>query len=457
MPTEIMNARLADLLAEPREDLDVEVKNWLDLKCNNEDKATFAKAALALANHGGGYILLGLKDNPEGIVESTDRPASMEQYGQDYINSIIQSYCEPQFHCSVSFVRNPLGLLFPIIKIPGGHKVPVLAKRGGPEGKIVRKNAVYMRKSGPRSEEPQRFQEWDELLARCFSNRRDEMLDHLRRTLTGPSSQMEPPSDDERLIRWTDDSYNRWDDLTTNLDHSSGPRFPHGHFQLAYEIQGNVRQISPARFPDVLQKSVVRHSGWPPFIYIVRDGITPYQFDSAIECWIGGDTKTPLESRDCARSDFWRISPDGYGYLLRGFQEDGTDVLRAGHKDVTAGTMFDITLPVWRVGESLLHAVSLASNLFDGPTSIKFNVRYTGLENRSLTSIGSDRYVSPGRVSRQSAISLKTHVESELVAPNLPEIVHDLLLPLYALFDFFELPMQLVVKELARMRDGRIS
>lgn len=52
--------RLADLLVDVREDLDFEVKNWLNLRDSN-DQATFAKAVLALANHGGGFVVLGLR------------------------------------------------------------------------------------------------------------------------------------------------------------------------------------------------------------------------------------------------------------------------------------------------------------------------------------------------------------------------------------------------------------
>jgi hypothetical protein len=71
-----------------------------------------------------------------------------------------------------------------------------------------------------------------------------------------------------------------------------------------------------------------------------------------------------------------------------------------------------------------------------------------------LTSIDNRRHIWDGRVARQDSISLNTHIDAQAIDPNLPEIVHPLLSPLYALFDFFELPMQLVVDELTRMRAG---
>jgi predicted HTH transcriptional regulator len=62
MPIRFSPERLVDLLIDPREDLDLEIKNWLDLSGDNDAKATFAKAALAIANHGGGFIILGLAE-----------------------------------------------------------------------------------------------------------------------------------------------------------------------------------------------------------------------------------------------------------------------------------------------------------------------------------------------------------------------------------------------------------
>ena len=40
MPPEITSKRLDDLLVDPREDLALEVKNWLDLQGNNNEVIT---------------------------------------------------------------------------------------------------------------------------------------------------------------------------------------------------------------------------------------------------------------------------------------------------------------------------------------------------------------------------------------------------------------------------------
>lgn len=447
--------RLADLLIDPREDLDLEIKNWLDLRNDNDAKATFAKAALALANHGGGFVVFGLTRTDRGMVEAEGRPVTLDAYGQDLINGIIQNYADPPFHCAVHVVPNQTGALFPIVVIPGAHRVPVRARRAGPHGNIVELNAIYIRKPGPRSETPQSAQDWDTLLRRCLANRRDEMFDQIRDLITGAVPQVAAPPTPARLDQWIEASLTRWKALIAPLPVGAGPRCPHGHYWFSYELEGDLRNVEPARLPDVLRASVVRHTGWPPFWYPTRPGIEPYPFDGLVECWLGGDPQTLVSDRDAAHSDFWRISPGGLAFLLRGYQEDGTDAQRQGQSPVAPGSLFDITLPVWRVGETMLHAMSLARRLVEGPATVSFVAHYEGLTGRALTSISGHRNVWDDRIARQNAITLRTRVDANSIAPNLPEIVHPLLKPLYALFDFFDLPMQLVREELARMRAGR--
>ena len=192
-----------------------------------------------------------------------------------------------------------------------------------------------------------------------------------------------------------------------------------------------------------------------PFWCPTREEIAPYLFNGAVECWLGGDTQTPAEKRTAARSNFWRIHPEGMAFLLCGFLEDGIKMLSEGHSPNLPGTVFDIILPVWRIGEALLQAQRLARNLFEGPTTIRFIATYSGLSGRALVSIDQRRRVWETHIARQDSITLSTHVDAMAIDTNLPEIVHPLLSPLYALFDFFELSDQFVAEELSHMRGGK--
>ncbi len=460
MPSEFDRERLPDLLIDPREALNLEIKNWLDLAASNEAKATLAKAIIALANHGGGFIILGFAESENCYQEDAGRPDTLESYNQDAINGIVQSYCDPSFHCHVQNVPNSDGVLFPIIVVPGGHKVPIRAQRGGPNGHALQHNGIYMRKPGPRSEEPRDSRDWDELLSKCMQNRRDEMLDQIRDIVRGSTTldNATPAENIEQqpaLSEWIEDGYEHWRSITSDLPEYAEQRMPFGHYCIAYQLRGQHREITPTEFSEIVRQSEVRHTGWPPFWYPTTQELAPYMLDNAIQCWLGAESTSFFGGIDAAHSDFWRIHPTGRAFLLRGYQEDGVDAQTPAGRQVQPGTVFDINLPIWRIGETLLHANQLSSLLFDGPTTIEFVATYKGLSGRTLTSIDNRRLMRGNRVARQDKITVRTSVETQAIDSNLPEIVHPLISPLYALFDFFELSTVLVTDELNRLRSSR--
>jgi len=79
--------RLGDLLAYPHEDLAIELKEWLDFS-SEEHRADLAKAILALANHGGGTVVLGFSDQGGQWVPTEPLPHNLTVYSQDAINGI---------------------------------------------------------------------------------------------------------------------------------------------------------------------------------------------------------------------------------------------------------------------------------------------------------------------------------------------------------------------------------
>ena len=444
------DSRLADLLLDPREALDLEIKGWLDLAHDEDHKATLAKVLLALANHGGGRVIIGLRETDAGYSAAPERPSTLDAYSQDSINGIVHKYAEPTFHCSVQYVKHPTsGDIHPIIGVPGGHRVPIRAKRGRPNEKPVKAQAVYIRRPGPQSAEPTTGREWDELFKKCIDGRRDELLDQIRHLLHGVSPSSVNSSDESRLERWTTDCETAWNTKVSELPPDSPQRFPHGSYTFAYHIDGGTR-LSLADLLDVL-RNAPKLTGWNTWWVPTRPAIAPYSIDDAIECWIG-DVRENREHRDADHSDFWRISPEGLAFLRRGYQEDGGHIATSG---ISPGSCLDPTLPIWRAGEGLLHAAYLAGRL-DGAT-ISFTARYKGLRNRRLThvvqSIECVGWASG--VSKDNDVTVKTMADAKAVDANLVEIVQSLLSPLYERFDFTRLPRNIVQNELKRLRERR--
>ena len=117
---------LRPLVDHPMERLDAEYKGWLDLS-ENHGRATLAKAAIALANHGGGHIVIGLAEDSASFT-SKAKPENCPEITQDAVNSAVRRYAEPAFQCAMRTVPHHSGIHHPVIVVPGNLTVPVMSR-----------------------------------------------------------------------------------------------------------------------------------------------------------------------------------------------------------------------------------------------------------------------------------------------------------------------------------------
>lgn len=438
---------LVRLLAFPNESLTVEYKSWLVLS-ENSGRATLAKAAIALVNHGGGIVVLGMRENGAegGALSSQPRSEGAARYSQDDVNAAINRYAEPPFHCELSFADHPeTGIEHAFVSVPGGMATPVMSTRDRPG--IIAARRCYIRKPGPRSEEPFTAEEWRTLLDRCVRAGREDMLDAIRLIVQGHAGV--PPAAEARgqLLEFVSDARQRWQDLVDPLPAGDGAKMEHGHYELGFEIMG----VAPTASATELRRRMddagtVDHSGWGPFVSIGRAPLAPRVVNGLIEAWLGepeegGRTRTPEVS------DFWRAHPDGRLFLLRGYHEDGLARFEPG-------ACIDVALPIRRVGEAMLYVARLARH-FAGDPSIIVRSRYTGLHDRVLASVTGHRMMRSVRQCVDEEATMETQVTAAEIDDNLAEVLHPFLVPLYERFSFFELPMAMVVEEIEQLTRNR--
>lgn len=236
----------------------------------------------------------------------------------------------------------------------------------------------------------------------------------------------------------------RWDSLVAALDVDDPVRQPFGHSEQAYRIVGLEDLPALGGLRDIL-RHMPNTSGWTPFWVPTKESIKPVIRDGLIECWMGGATDRTFT--DAAHSDFWQISRDGSAYLQRGYQEDG--------RDIDQGTIFDLTLPIWRTAEVLLHASLLANELGGGGrTVIQYSARYTGLEGRELLAWAQprNRYdLGDRRIARSSRADIVIETSSSEIEINLASVTHRVLTGLYERFDGYDLPLPLVQNQIAEL------
>lgn len=435
---------LIRLLSVPNESLTLEYKSWLDLGANH-GKATLAKAAIALCNEGGGIIILGMRAAENAQLGSQPRPEGIARYNQDAVNAAINRYADPQIHCEVMFALHPVsGVEHAFVIVPGGMTVPVMSTRDH-QGEIMAQRC-YVRKPGPRSEEPFTAEEWRGVFERCLQARREDMLHAIRLIVQGHSAPA-PQEEHNALQQFCAQAEERWHQLTAELPADDPARMPRGYYRLCFEIIG-VEPVSLAVLRQrMAEAGQIRLTGWGPFVALTRQDLTPRVVNDAIEAWLGNPGPERVGGRDVHHCDFWRADGSDRLFLQRGYDEDGSE-------RVQPGSSFDVTLPVWRVGEAMLYVARLARQFADNP-QILVRVEYTGLGGRELVSLERRIILDEGRTSADDQYRGETQASAGEIEDNVVEILHELLSPLYERFDFFDLPLALVTREIERMRRNR--
>lgn len=267
--------------------------------------------------------------------------------------------------------------------------------------------------------------------AEAAGHLKEEAIDPLHRrgqVVEGPS---------QGLVVWERETKARLRDrMRTSPVDGIEDRYRHGTYSASYRLRGIESRPTLPQFKAILQEVVGHETGWPA--WRVPEGSRSYE--ETIETWFE-DTVF----NDPAHSDFWRADPRGRMCLVRGYDEDGA------RAPVPAGATVDLTLPVWRVGECLLHAGRLGARL--GAMRVEFMMRWEGLEGRVLTSYANQMRSLVGEYRcHQDLVVTDLETTPAAIEPELPGLVERLVAPLYAAFDFFEAPPGLFDEELGRMR-----
>ncbi len=445
------NEYIQAILDDPIETLDIEMKEWLDLSAN-EHRAALAKEIIALANHGGGYVVIGYEQNSAGMLLPCKLSTQqLSQFNQDAVQGVIAKFIEPAIQCQVKIVSNREGCKFPIIEVPGGHRLPIRAKASSPDEKRLVTNRVYVRRPGPNSEEPRTTDDWNTLLERCLQNRKSDLITSIRGLLDGSWSGTADVKSlkNNELLDFEKASSKRWTTITRDLPASAAPRFPHGYYQVTIALEGTFDEVGLKELRDIIAVSVRRHSGWPPFLTVQRAPFLPKAVDGTVECWIGPDTDGSFDVP--GHHDFWRVSPKGLFFTKRGYSEDN------GWRENPAGYGFDITTPAWRIGEIILQVMYISSALNALNCKIICRCQWTGLAGRRLVSWGNPDRIVPGTyISSQSEIEIQRSIDLSALPDALPEFICGLLNPVYELFDFFKVSQKLVEQELSELRKTTI-
>ena len=454
---------LQSLVERPRETINIELKSWIDPK-SPEGEQKIARAALALRNQNGGYLVIGFNDKtckPDPV------PAGVNvrlQYHTDEIQRIVSRYASHPFVIETHFQETG-GVEYPLIRIPAGFKTPVVCKADllgkGPDGKerfLLRAKDIYVRTVDTNhtvSSAPGNGRDIEELVERCFQNREADYTALLSKVFQAiPSGNLAAifkaiGAVSETGLEALEGFETIFDKGEQRYSAAMAGRAVYHHFEgflnIALVIQGLTKTWEPSfDFLETLRIGNPELTGWP--IWLVGLSLPnpdehPYFWHDTYEQYI-------YRRADAIRRghlDFAIFNPKGRLFLRRAFEDDmGPDGERQKAKTI------EIYIQGFRIAEALAVGRAFANALGASvETTLSFAFRWSGIKNREI-----DLWAHPGaefmsaKASRQDTsqceVTIAASANDEEIVARTVDALQKLVLP----FGDVKIPLQFLSEKL---------
>ena len=430
------------LLTSPGERQEVEYKSAIPFDDNTVFGLRLVKHILGMANVGGGWIVIGYKDDPLQVDHNHSQEVAAT-YDTTRLSAAVDKYINGDrgIRLTVFMEIHPKTQLpHPIIRIQGLEKTPFICRstKGISDANqpILQTGKVYIRRPGAATSEIQTPSEWEDLLRRCVSQRRDEFLsefvDLFRRMNAGDAT----PAGDmkEALNEWM---VKRRVDLTTKESLPDGGGYMESG-QVLIRPRDSRWTIQELRKAAVSAK--LPYTEW---------------FDSSQLVPAEGGIESRTEPKAPEGTDHWHLAQDGAYFSSAFFREDYEAPFFSsslGHPK--RSLWFD--LAIFRIARALLHGALLYEELGIAPNeSFSVAIKHRGLHRRTLYTSVLDypSFIDFRRTSNVDAHEWHGKVTTDLIRGQLVQLVHDIASSLFVKFEFAEVSQSLVDQTISKYQD----
>ncbi len=438
-----MSSNFEDIIESPQETPQNEYKSWIDLD-DSIVRANIARHLAALANYGGGHLVFGFQDD---LSPAPSRPSSLHKYNRDTFTGIVRRYLNPPFQCEVRIVLNKKGEEFPVVRVPGHERVPIIAKVGGPQDKNgkpqgITANTYYIRKPGPESAPISDPQEWSELIRRCTLNDRERLLSDIASLFGTPEKAA--PNTQQLLEDWHQEAEKRFLHLLSQARYLRWPvQFSNHRYQLSYVISFSAEELPLEKLSKVLlevNNEVLNtvNTGWSMFYPLNAPEVAPKFLPERSDGT--GETVLEAEIMDVRLAlspelwipEFWRVAPDGRASMVKAYMEDRPFSISSLGRD--PGTWLSPETVIRHTAELVTHAKWLAKR-FKTAAQVSFRCTWMGLENRELADFDPSVWFRSHKAHTDKLTTERTYPMVDLEAKWLT-VVSDLSQPVLHLFGF---------------------
>jgi hypothetical protein len=246
----------------------------------------------------------------------------------------------------------------------------------------------------------------------------------------------------QKLDQWTKDSIARWELVVSERISATNPmaHYRCGTWCIGYILAADHTELRSDKLLEILRDMPGQTRCIHPWRVPSPDEKKPYPFQGMLECW-------PEATGEGYSRTFWRASPDLRMFYLQTYDEDEYD---EDSQSCLSGTELLVRNPVWRIAECVTHSARLSRALAVSSGIAAVCARWTGLRGRVLAAELSKSPIEKYRCRQDSVESAATVVISDIEA-KLPQLVGELLAPLYEAFSFFRLSEQELRSEISKM------
>jgi len=285
-------------------------------------------------------------------------------------------------------------------------------------------------------------------MRRCVMNQREDIIAVLRAfsSFGASSGEALPPTKTELLDSFAEASKLAWFKLNDSLDVADAARISKGYYCFSARVLGISRALDAAAILSTLE-GARKYTGWPSFVVLHQPETRPKLVGGAVQAWTA---KCPYPGVSYA--DYWRITPSGEFFLLRGYDEDSLESkIKAAP---VPGTAFEPTLPVWRLADFLLRVVEVAEAMFEPDFEVVVECEWTGLKGRRTVSLNHRIFFNSVTCSEDVVKTNGTFTQA-MLQDILPEVVRRLTSPLYLHFEFRKFESRFYEGEIEQMKSGK--
>jgi hypothetical protein len=449
VPTD--RTRIRELLTQPSESLNVEIKRWLDPD-QEIGTAKIVKAVLALRNRNGGALVLGF-DNRTLEPNDANRPGDLHaSFHVDIIQGLVSRFASESFEVEIVF-EAVSGREHVVIVVPDGVTAPVAVRRelALKNERLLAVGDVYFRTlnaNGTPSTARARPEDWRVMLDICFENREADIGRFLRRHL-GPraaavgaalSSAQQQASLHPviQLLREGEVRYLAALEKRT-FDDAEKRLVDAGKWSVALVCNPErAEAVTDKTFLNIVGSSNPNYTGWPLWRdpRPVRDRICrPGIVDGAWELLL---VSQPVDTLSIPRLEFSRFDAKGAFYSLRNLQDDV-------NQSFGPALYLDPVLVLRRVTEALAVGIAIAKSLgWQPPANLAFAFSWTKLKGRQLSPWADPFSTLGGGVANDDVIETFVTLGLDTSPTALAPYVQRATERLFALFDGARVPPQAI-------------